>query len=386
MSYLFPTYKRWDVNIEKANGAKVMDTEGKEYIDFTSGIGVCNLGHCHPEVVNAVNKQTKKVWHVSNLFKIPLQEQVATKLVQETSGDAVFFCNSGAEANEAAIKLARKFTGKSKIITFEQSFHGRTLGTMAATGQEKVKVGFGKMLETFIHVPYNDIDVLKETIDSETAAVMLEVIQGEGGVHPADELFLKEVERLCQSLDVLLIVDEIQTGIGRTGKSFAYQHYGIQPDIITVAKGLGNGFPVGAMIGKKELIPAFTAGSHGSTFGGNPLAMAAANATLNIVFDQSFLKEVEKKGNILVQQLNEFLPQVKSYKKIKHKGLMIGIEFQQETTELLSELRENGLLALNAGSNVMRLLPPLTITMTEIHEATAIMRKVLQKQIADTAQ
>ncbi len=386
MSYLFPTYKRWDVNIEKANGAKVMDTEGKEYIDFTSGIGVCNLGHCHPEVVNAVNKQTKKVWHVSNLFKIPLQEQVATKLVQETSGDAVFFCNSGAEANEAAIKLARKFTGKSKIITFEQSFHGRTLGTMAATGQEKVKVGFGKMLETFIHVPYNDIDVLKETIDSETAAVMLEVIQGEGGVHPADELFLKEVERLCQSLDVLLIVDEIQTGIGRTGKSFAYQHYGIQPDIITVAKGLGNGFPVGAMIGKKELIPAFTAGSHGSTFGGNPLAMAAANATLNIVFDQSFLKEVEKKGNILVQQLNEFLPQVKSYKKIKHKGLMIGIEFQQETTELLSELRENGLLALNAGPNVMRLLPPLTITMTEIHEATAIMRKVLQKQIADTAQ
>lgn len=386
MSYLFPTYKRWDVNIEKANGAKVMDTEGKEYIDFTSGIGVCNLGHCHPEVVNAVNKQTKKVWHVSNLFKIPLQEQVATKLVQETSGDAVFFCNSGAEANEAAIKLARKFTGKSKIITFEQSFHGRTLGTMAATGQEKVKVGFGKMLETFIHVPYNDIDVLKETIDSETAAVMLEVIQGEGGVHPADELFLKEVERLCQSLDVLLIVDEIQTGIGRTGKSFAYQHYGIQPDIITVAKGLGNGFPVGAMIGKKELIPAFTAGSHGSTFGGNPLAMAAANATLNIVFDQSFLKEVEKKGNILVQQLNEFLPQVKSYKKIKHKGLMIGIEFQQETTELLSELRENGLLALNAGPNVMRLLPPLTITMAEIHEATAIMRKVLQKQIADTAQ
>src|SRR5690606_33515589 len=207
-----------------------------------SGIGVCNLGYCHPDLIKPVQEQVSKLWHTSNLFQSSLQEQVAKQLTDHTSGDAVFFCNSGAEANEAAIKLARKFTGKSKIITFEQSFHGRTLGTMAATGQEKVKVGFGKMLETFIHVPYNDIDVLKETIDSETAAVMLEVIQGEGGVHPADELFLKEVERLCQSLDVLLIVDEIQTGIGRTGKSFAYQHYGIQPDIITVAKGLGNGF------------------------------------------------------------------------------------------------------------------------------------------------
>ena len=213
-------------------------------------------------------------------------------------GSSVFFCNSGAEANEAAIKLARKYTGKSKIITFQQSFHGRTLGTMAATGQDKIKEGFGPMLETFIHVPFNDIDALKNEMDHETAAVMLEVIQGEGGVHPGDEAFLMEVEKQCKAFDALLIVDEVQTGIGRTGKAFGYQHYQISPDIITSAKGLGNGFPTGAMIGKEKLKSAFNPGSHGSTFGGNPLAMSAAKATLDIIFNESFLNEVEEKGQL----------------------------------------------------------------------------------------
>lgn len=373
MSYLFNTYARWDVELVSGTGTKVIDKNGKEYLDFTSGIGVCNLGHCHPEIVKTVQEQMTKLWHTSNLFQSSKQEEVAEQLTKHSAGDAVFFANSGAEANEAAIKLARKYTGKSKIITFLQSFHGRTLGTIAATGQEKVKTGFGPMLETFIHVPFNDIDALKDVVDDETAAIMLEVVQGEGGVLPANNEFLKEVEKICQENDILLIIDEVQTGIGRTGKPFAYQHFDLSPDIITSAKGLGNGIPVGAMIGKEKLKQAFTPGSHATTFGGGPLAMTAANAVLKIIFNEEFLLDVEKKGDYIVEKLTAL--KLDGMLDIRHKGLMIGIEFSDDVSDRLSKLRNQGLLVLNAGTNVIRMLPPLTVTMGEIDKAIEILEQ-----------
>lgn len=371
MSHLFNTYARWDVELVSGNGTKVIDRNGKEYLDFTSGIGVCNLGHCHPDVVKPVQDQLTKLWHTSNLFESSLQEQVAQQLTENSCGDAVFFANSGAEANEAAIKLARKYTGKSKIITFIQSFHGRTLGTIAATGQEKVKTGFGPMLETFVHIPFNDIDALKNEMDDNTAAVMLEVVQGEGGVLPAEMEFLKAAENLCKENGVLLIIDEVQTGIGRTGKPFAYQHFNLSPDIITSAKGLGNGIPIGAMIGKEKLKSAFTPGSHATTFGGGPLAMTAADAVLKIAFNEEFLSGVEKKGDYLVQTLSSI--NLEGVVDIRHKGLMIGIEFSDDVSDRLTKMREKGLLVLNAGPNVVRMLPPLTVSIEEIDEAVKIL-------------
>lgn len=377
MSFLFENYGRWDLELTSGNGTIVIDSEGKEYLDFTAGIGVCNLGHCYPKIVDALIEQTKTLWHTSNLFKSSLQEEVAERLTANSVGDVVFFCNSGAEANEAAIKLARKHTGKSKIITFKQSFHGRTFATMAATGQDKVKQGFGNMLETFIHVPYNDIQALEEAIDFDTAAIMLEVIQGEGGVHPARADFLNKIEKLCCEYGTLLIVDEVQTGIGRTGKPFGYQHYSISPDIITSAKGLGNGFPVGAIIAKEELKSTFNPGSHGSTFGGNPLAMAAAKETLDTIFNDKFLLEVQKKGEFLAGKLQQLFSEMPNFKGIRYKGLMFGLEFEDEVAPMLAELRKSGLIVLNAGPNVIRLLPPLTVTNEELEKSIEIMKSTL---------
>lgn len=381
MTDLFENYGRWDLELVSGKGTTVMDINETEYLDFTSGIGVCNLGHCHPEVVKALKEQADRLWHMSNLFKSSLQEEVAKQLTTFSDGDAVFFCNSGAEANEAAIKLARKYTGKSKVITFQQSFHGRTFATMAATGQDKVKQGFGSMLETFVHLPFNNSEALEKEIDQETAAVMLEIIQGEGGVHPATAEFLQDVEKLCKKYGALLIIDEIQTGIGRTGKPFAYQHYSISPDIITSAKGIGNGIPVGAMIGKGNLKAAFPPGSHGSTFGGNPLAMSAAKKTLQLIFQEKFLEEVMDKGEYLADKLAEVFSHCHTFKSIRHKGLMLGIEFTQEVAPFMAELRKNGLIVLNAGPNVLRLLPPLTITKAEMDQAIETMKKTLLQTV-----
>lgn len=377
MSSLLPTYKRFEVHVKEAFGTKVIDVNGKEYLDFGSGIGVCNLGHRHPEVQRAVEEQLNQYWHVSNLYHIPIQEDVAKMLVENSAGDYVFFCNSGAEANEAAIKLARKATGKTKIITFKQSFHGRTFAAMSATGQEKIQVGFGPMLETFVYAPFNDIDAVKSLIDEETAAVMLEVVQGEGGVIPAEPSFIQELEKLCKQHSILLIVDEIQTGIGRTGKRFAYEHYGIQPDIFTLAKGLGNGLPIGALVANERFYDVFGPGTHGSTFGGNPLAMAAAKTVLSLVFDDDFLNEVEQKANYLFAQLNEKLNGLPFVKSIRGKGLMAGIECQDDIGKLLPTFIENGLLVLNAGPNVIRLLPPLIVSKEEIDIAVGILHDEL---------
>lgn len=379
MSNLFPTYSKWEVEPEWAEGSFLYGKNGKKYLDFTSGIGVNNLGHRPKAVQVAVQEQLNKFWHVSNLFPVEIQEIAAGKLAQAVGLDLVFFANSGAEANEAAIKLARKATGRKKIITFYQSFHGRTYATMSATGQDKIKKGFGPMLETFTYVPYNHLEALKAEMSDEVAAVMLEVIQGEGGIHPAKDEFLNGVEVLCKQSGSLLVIDEIQTGMGRTGKPFAFQHYGIKPDIVSVAKGLGNGLPIGAVIGKKELKDVFSPGSHGTTFGGNPLSVASSIATMNIIFGENFLTDVNDKAEFLKKSLQENLLGLSIVKDIRGLGFMMGIEVSESVPEILKELRSNGLIVLSAGEKVIRLLPPLTATVEEISDGIKILTKVLAK-------
>ncbi|QOY34135.1 acetylornithine transaminase [Anaerobacillus isosaccharinicus] len=378
MSNLFPTYNKWPITVKEANGTTLIDDNGKRYLDFVAGIAVCNLGHCHPHVNQAIKNQLDKVLHVSNLFHIEGQDDVANQLVSNSSGDLVFFCNSGTEANEAAIKLVRKATNKKKIITFYQSFHGRTMGSLSATGQDKIHQGFGPLLEGFTYVPFNDCDALKAVVDHEAAAIILEVIQGEGGVHEVTSEFIETINMLKEKHKLLVVVDEVQTGIGRTGKAFGYQHYNLSPDIITVAKGLGNGFPVGGLIGKQHLIEAFGPGSHGSTFGGNPLAMAAATATTETIFTEEFLNEVLDKGNYIFSKLKNAI-QSSIVKQVRGKGLMIGIECHQDVSSFISSLRDDGLLVLNAGPNVIRLLPPLTVSYKEIDQAVESIASVLNK-------
>lgn len=380
MSHLFPTYNRWELELVSGKGTVVKDGEGRSYLDFISGIAVCNLGHSPEVVKEAVKEQLEKVWHVSNLFPITAQEEVGGLLTENTDLDAVFFCNSGAEANEAAIKLAKKHTGRTKILTFKQSFHGRTFATMSATGQEKVHSGFGPLVPSFDYLPYNDESVLEDINGDEIAAIMVEIIQGEGGVIPGTSAFLKAVEAKCTEWGALLIVDEVQTGIGRTGRPFAYQHHDLNPDIVTAAKGLGSGFPVGAMIGKEALTASFSPGTHGSTFGGNPLAMAAAKATLETIFVPSFLQEVEDKGAYFMKELNDKLSNHNV--SIRGNGLMIGIGLESEAGGIITDLRENGLLTLPAGPKVIRLLPPLTVSIEEIDQAVAKVEEALGKATA----
>jgi acetylornithine/N-succinyldiaminopimelate aminotransferase len=379
MGALFPTYNRWNICVQSAEGTTITDINGKQYLDFVSGIAVCNLGHRHPAVQKAIEAQLNQFWHVSNLFTIPLQEEVAQLLTANSCGDYVFFCNSGAEANEAALKLARKHTGRHKVITFQQSFHGRTFATMAATGQEKVHKGFGPLLPEFVHLPFNDVEALEREMNEEVAAVLVEIVQGEGGVRPADPSFLQKAAELCQQYGTLFIVDEVQTGIGRTGKPFSYQYFDIEPDIITTAKGLGSGIPVGAMIGKAFLKDTFSAGVHGSTFGGNPIAMAAAKATLEIIFQPDFLQDVHEKGTYFLAQLQEALGELEFVKEVRGLGLLVGIECHGEIANLLPAIHENGLLVLSAGPNVIRLLPPLIVTKEQLDQAVQIVKQTIQK-------
>lgn len=377
MSHLFPTYQRWEIEPARAEGTKIYGKDGHEYLDFTSGIGVCNLGHRPEAVEAAVRKQLDLFWHVSNLFPQTIQEEAAKRLAEAAGLDCVFFANSGAEANEAAMKLARKATGRPKIISFLQSFHGRTFAGMAATGQEKIKLGYGKMLETFVHVPFNDLDAVKMELDESTAAVMIEIVQGEGGIHVANSVFIQEVAAACAANGTLLIIDEIQTGIGRTGKPFAFQHFGIKPDLITVAKGLGSGMPIGAAVGKATLKEYFSPGSHGSTFGGNPVCTAAAEATMKIVFEKEFLEDVESKGRFLFDSLSSQLESSEEVIEIRGLGLMAGIELKSAVQPILEEARKSGLLVLPAGEKVIRLLPPLTVTKEEISLSVALLKKSL---------
>ncbi|MDN3020255.1 acetylornithine transaminase [Paenibacillus sp. BSR1-1] len=379
MSHLFPTYSRWEIEPEITGGSMMIDKNGKSYLDFTSGIGVCNLGHRPKNVEEAVLKQLNQYWHVSNLFQSSTQETAAKMLAEASGLDRVFFANSGAEANEAAIKLARKATGKTKIITFKDSFHGRTFAAMSATGQDKIKHGFGPMLETFVYVPYNDIEAIKKEIGNDAAAVMIEVIQGEGGIHVGNKEFLLVVQELCKQYGALFIIDEIQTGIGRTGKPFAFQHFGLDPDLIASAKGLGSGFPIGAVIGKEKLAPYFGEGSHGSTFGGNPVSIAAAIATMETIFKKEFLDEVVDKSDFFFRQLHN-LKHLSIIREIRGLGLMAGIECTVPVTALLAKLRNMGLLALPAGEKVIRLLPPLTVSMAVLENGVNIIKEILETE------
>lgn len=375
MSALFNNYARRSVHVVKGEGTVVEDATGKKYLDFTSGIAVVSLGHAHPEIVKAIQVQSEKLWHISNLFESPEQEKLATSLVKDTHLSHAFFCNSGAEANEAAIKLARKHTGKSTIITFDQSFHGRTFGAMSATGQEKIKQGFGPMLETFKTVPFNDTEKLKAAIDNDVAAIMLEVIQGEGGVHAITPEFASIISDICQSRGILCIIDEVQTGIGRTGTRYAYEQTGLKPDIVTLAKGLGGGFPIGAMLGTADLFNSFGPGTHGTTFGGNPLAVAVAQTVVDHVFAEEFLKEIRSKSDYLIQNLKEKLPPERF--AIRGQGLLIGIDCKEDVASFICQAEEAGLLVVQAGSNVIRLLPPLTVTEQEINQAVDTMASIL---------
>ena len=379
--HVFPTYSRRNIEIVNGSGTKVTDKQGKQYLDFTSGIAVCNLGHCHPAVVNAVEKQLQTIWHISNLFPHTVQEEVAKLLTKGRELHYAFFFFFLAEANEAALKLARKHTEKSVVITCKQSFHGRTFATMSATGQSKIHDGFGPLLPSFLHVPFNDITAFQEAMNEEVAAVMVEIVQGEGGVLPADVTFLREIEKLCHVYGALFIVDEVQTGMGRTGTLFAYEQMGISPDIVTVAKALGNGIPVGAMLSKKELGPVFSPGTHGSTFGGNFIAMTAAKEVLQIVSQPSFLQEVQEKGIYFLQKLQGGLEDKEWIIDIRGKGLMIGVACKGEVSEMVAALETEGLLILQAGPNVLRILPPLIVTKTEIDKAVQMMNRVCKQAL-----
>ena len=375
MSHLFNTYARRPLHLVKGEGTVVEDADGKKYLDFTSGIAVVSLGHAHPAIVKAIQVQSEKLWHVSNLFESPEQEKLAGSLMKDTHFSHSFFCNSGAEANEAAIKLARKHTGKSVIITFDQSFHGRTFGAMSATGQDKIKQGFGPMLATFKTLPFNDSAALEAAVDENVAAIMLEVIQGEGGVNAVTPEFAATISDICKAKGILCIVDEVQTGIGRTGTRYAYEQSDLKPDIMTLAKGLGGGFPIGAMLGTADLFESFGPGSHGTTFGGNPLAVAVAQTVVDHVFDEEFLKEVRAKSADLIQKLKDILPTDRF--DIRGQGLLIGIDCKEDVAPFIRQAEEAGLLVVQAGSTVVRLLPPLTVTEQEIDQAIDMLTSIL---------
>lgn len=377
MSNLFQNYKRDAIEFVKADGNYLFDQAGNAYLDFSSGIGVTNLGF-HPAIKNAVKNQLEEIWHTPNLYQNSLQEEVAELLIGHRDYLA-FFCNSGAESNEAAIKLARKATGKSDIICFKQSFHGRTYAAMSATGQEKIQIGFAPLVPGFSYADYNDLESVKDLVGPQTAAIMLELVQGEGGVTPADKDFIGQLAALCQTAGILLIVDEVQTGIGRTGSLFAFEQYEIEPDIITLAKGLANGLPVGAMLGKSSLGSAFSYGSHGTTFGGNKLALSSSKQVLEIM-TPDFLQQVQDKADYLQEQLKEKLGSLPAVLDIRGLGMMVGIETDADLGQIVVAARQNGLIVLTAGSNVIRLLPPLTITRVEIDQAVVVLEKVMAGQ------
>ena len=374
MTKLFSNYKRAAIDFASAQGNYLTDTTGNTYLDFSSGIGVTNLGY-HPSVNQALTEQVGKILHQPNLYHNQLQEDVAGLLIGDKDYLA-FFCNSGAEANEAAIKIARKASGKQEIITFQNSFHGRTFGSMSATGQDKIKRGFGEGVPHFIYAIFNDIDSVKALASDETAAIMLELVQGESGVQPADKDFVKALADFCKEMGIYLIVDEVQTGLGRTGKLYAYEHYDIEPDIFTLAKGLANGVPVGAMLAKSSLGEAFSYGSHGSTFGGNKLAMAAAKATLEVMLVPGFLDTALENGNQLQAKLQAALSDKETVTTVRGLGYMIGIETTGNLGELVQSARDKGLIVLTAGTNVIRLLPPITLSDAEIEKGVAILSEI----------
>ena len=382
---LYDTFARIGLRFTRGNGAWLISDNGERYLDFTSGIAVNALGHNHPKLVKAIEEQANKLWHVSNLFQSPEQEKVAERLCANSFADKVFFCNSGAEAIECAIKTARRYQYVSghperyEIITFEGAFHGRTLATLAAGGQEKYLEGFGPKAQGFIQVPFDDEKALRATIGEKTAALLIEPIQGESGLRPVPKEFMQLLRRICDENGLLFIVDEVQTGMGRTGKLFAYQWSGIEPDIMALAKGLGGGFPIGACLATKEAAKGMTPGTHGSTFGGNLLAMAAANAVLDVMLADGFLDHVNAMANLFKQGLASIIDRFPDVvESIRGVGLLTGLKCVVKNTEVIAAMRDEKLLGVGAGNNVIRLLPPLTVTEDEIRDGLHRIEKAVQ--------
>lgn len=377
--YIMGTYSQAPIVIEKGEGVYLTDNTGKKYIDMVSGIAVNSLGYHHPAIVKAIQEQAETLIHISNLYWNIPQIELAEKLCKASGLGKAFFCNSGAEANESAIKLARKYgNGRSTIISMIQSFHGRTLGALKATGQTKYQNGFAPLPEGFKYTEANNIEMLDQMIDDDTCAIMLEVIQGEAGIIALDEAYLKHVESICQQKDILFIVDEVQTGMGRTGYAFAHQKFDLHPDIVTMAKAIAGGVPMGAMLAKDHVAAAFNPGDHASTFGGNPLAAHTACAVADIIFDDTFLAQVQEKGEYFAKRLAECVDG-KKVLEVRGRGLMLGLLLDDSVKpgDIVSAAAESGLLICTAGKQVLRFVPPLVISKDEIDEAIEILKKVL---------
>ena len=379
---LLPTYSRTDIAFVRGEGAWLFDEHGKRYLDFGAGIAVNAFGHANPKLVAALTEQAGKLWHTSNLYRVPGQEKLAQKLVAHSFADTVFFTNSGAEAMELAFKMARRHhfvnghPERFQIISFEGAFHGRTLAGIAAGGNEKYLEGFGPKVQGFDQVPLGDLTALNNAIGPQTAALVIEPLQGEGGVRPVPPDFLRALRKICDSHGILLIFDEIQTGIGRTGKLFAYEWLGITPDIMAIAKAIGGGFPLGALLATAEAARGMTPGTHGTTYGGNPLAMAVGNAALDMVLSPGFLEHVVKVGNYFSQQLGALVAEHPAiFEAVRGQGLMLGLKMKIPNGDFIKAARDAGLIVLPAGDNVVRLLPPLTISEAEIREGVQLMHR-----------
>lgn len=376
---VMPTYARVDVAFEKGEGAYLFDQNGRRYLDFGAGIAVVSLGHCHPHIVEALREQAGKIWHTSNLYRILGQERLAQRLVDHSFADSVFFCNSGAEAIECGLKMLRKYhdeTGnpqRYRVVACTNAFHGRTLATIAAAGQEKLLKGFGPAVDGFDHVAFENLNELRAAITEETAAILVEPVQGEGGMRPASAEYLRGLRETADEFGLLLMFDEVQCGTGRTGKLFAHEWAGVEPDILAAAKGLGGGFPVGACLANERAAAVMGAGSHGSTFGGNPLAMAVAGGVLEIILADGFLEGVQviaKAFHDRLETITKAHPKVLS--EVRGKGLMLGLKCVVDNTALSAKLFENGLVTVVAGDNVVRIVPPLIIDESHVEEAAGI--------------
>lgn len=383
---LYDTYSRAPLRFERGEGVWLITEDGERYLDFGGGVAVSSLGHGHPHLVEALKEQADKVWHLSNLYEVPGQEKLAARLTAATFADKVFFTNSGAEALECAIKTARRYQyskghpEKFHIITFEGAFHGRTLATIAAGGQEKYLEGFGPKAPGFDQVPFGDIDAVRAAVTDATAAILIEPVQGEGGIRPATMEFMRALRTLCDERGLLLVLDEVQTGVGRTGKLFAYEWSGVTPDIMAVAKGIGGGFPLGACLATAEAASGMKAGTHGSTYGGNPLAMAVGNAVLDVILSDGFLEHVRDVGLVFRQalaSLKDRYPDV--IEDVRGEGLMLGIKAAVPSADLLQAIRAEHLLAVPAGDNVLRLLPPLTTTADEAREGLSRIERAAER-------
>lgn len=389
--YVMRTYGRLPIALVRGQGTRVWDADGREYLDFLTGLGVNGLGHCHPRVAAAIKQAAEQLLHCSNLYHIRSQSELAKALVKLSGLGKVFFGNSGAEANEAAIKLARRYMKLSghpervEIITAEQSFHGRTLATVTATGQAKYQLGFEPLPPGFRYVPLGDLAALEAALSSTTAAVMLEPIQGEGGVYPCPPGYLKAVRQLCDERGILLILDEVQTGVGRTGRFFAYEHEGILPDIVTLAKSLGGGVPIGAMIASDTVARGFEPGSHASTFGGNPLATSAGLAVLQAIEDENLLQRAGERGAYLREKLTAAGERLGCLKEVRGKGLMVGMELTVSANAVFKTCQENGLLLNAIADRTLRFFPPLTVSEAEINQAVAIVAAALEAQVKSAA-